>query len=446
MTYDDAIRFLYGLQLFGANFGLERTRRLAALAGNPQEKLRFIHVAGTNGKGSVCALLEAIYRTSGLRTGLFTSPHLVHFGERFQVNRSLPAEADIVRLVDRMRSQLEEGSRRGWWQPAEVADTATGLGHPTFFEVVTVMALSYFAEQDCELVLWETGLGGRLDATNIVNPLAGVITNVALEHAAVLGNTTTKIAAEKSGIIKPGRPVVTAATDPDALRVIREVAASRRASLREVHDVHSETIEGAHLQGYQRVNALTALAVVEELRPVLPVTSSQLAEGLRAFRWPGRMQEAVRSGTRFLIDGAHNPAGLRALQETLLHAGDADPRPVIFGTLADKDISGVLNALAPLASWIIFVAVQTPRSARPDELRRRLAESHPELPVVVCGSLGEALSRVTGEPAVLITGSLYLVGEAIELLGQGSDAGQPAERGLNDWTMPAASAAQNEKR
>ncbi|HSH14949.1 MAG TPA: bifunctional folylpolyglutamate synthase/dihydrofolate synthase, partial [Verrucomicrobiae bacterium] len=128
MTYDDAIRFLYGLQLFGANFGLERTRRLAALAGNPQEKLRFIHVAGTNGKGSVCALLEAIYRTSGLRTGLFTSPHLVHFGERFQVNRRLPAEADIVRLVDQMRSQLEEGSRRGWWQPAEVADTATGLG------------------------------------------------------------------------------------------------------------------------------------------------------------------------------------------------------------------------------------------------------------------------------------------------------------------------------
>lgn len=443
MNYDDAIRFLYGLQLFGANFGLERTRRLAGLAGNPHERLRFIHVAGTNGKGSVCALLEAIYRAGGLRTGLFTSPHLVHFGERFQVNRRLPAEADIVRLVERMRELLKEGSRRGWWQPADVADAATGLGHPTFFEVVTVMALSYFAEQRCELVLWETGLGGRLDATNIVDPLASVITNVALEHAAVLGNTTTKIAAEKSGIIKPHRLVVTAATDPDALRVIREVAASRRASLREVHDVHSETIEGAHLQGYLRANALTALALVEELQPVLPVTPAQLAEGLRTFHWPGRMQEVVHSGTRFLVDGAHNPAGLRALRETLLATGRAEPCPVIFGTLADKDTGAVLKTLVPLASRIVFVTLQTPRSAKPEDLRRWLAESHPELTVAVCDSLNEALPLVEGEPAVLVTGSLYLVGEAIELLGQGSDAGLPAERGLNDWTVTAA---QNEKR
>jgi dihydrofolate synthase / folylpolyglutamate synthase len=448
MTYDDAIRFLYGLQLFGANFGLERTRRLAALAGNPHERLRFIHVAGTNGKGSVCGLLEAIYRASGLRTGLFTSPHLVHFGERFQSNRKLPAEAEIVQLVERMRDQLAAGSRRGWWQPADVADAATGLGHPTFFEVVTVMALSYFAEQNCELVLWETGLGGRLDATNIVNPLASVITNVAVEHAAVLGNTTTKIAAEKSGIIKSGVPVVTAATDPGALRVIREVAASRGAKVREVRDGNEQSgmVDLVHLRGYQRINALTALAVVEALQPLLPVTSAQLAEGLRTFRWPGRMQEVLHDGTHFLIDGAHNPAGLRALRETLLATGRPEPRPVIFGTLTDKDIAGVLNALAPLASRIIFVAVQTPRSARPEDLRGRLAESHPELPVAGCDSLKDALSLVAGEPAVLVTGSLYLVGEAIELLGQGSDAGPPAERGLNDWTSSAAPVAQNEKR
>lgn len=440
MTYDDAIRFLCGLQLFGANFGLERTRRLAGLAGNPHERLRFIHVAGTNGKGSVCALLEAIYRASGLRTGLFTSPHLVHFGERFQINRKLPAETEVVGLIDLMRELLAAGSRRGWWQPAQVQDAEAGLGHPTFFEVVTVMALHYFAEQGCEIVLWETGLGGRLDATNIVHPLASVITNVALEHTAVLGNTTAKIAAEKSGIIKPGRPVVTAATDPEALRVIRAVAASRRAKLREVQDVSSEAIEGAHLPGYRRANALTALAVVAELQSVFPVAPAQIAEGLRTFYWPGRMQEVSRDGTRFLIDGAHNPAGLRALRETLLATGRAEPRPVIFGTLTDKDVAGVLAALAPLASRIIFVAVQTPRSAKPDDLRRRLAAAHPGLPVAGCDSLREALSLVAGEPAVLVTGSLYLVGEAIELLGQGSHAGPPAERGLNDWTAPAAPA------
>src|SRR5688572_30712400 len=167
MTYPDAIKFLYDLQLFGAKFGLENTFKLAALAGNPQEKLRFIHVAGTNGKGSTCAMLESIYRAAGLRVGLFTSPHLVSFAERIQVNRQVASESDIVRLVAAVQPLLKQF-------PA--------AAHPTFFEVVTVMALKYFGEQKCDLVIWETGMGGRLDATNIVTPLASVITNVALDH------------------------------------------------------------------------------------------------------------------------------------------------------------------------------------------------------------------------------------------------------------------------
>src|SRR5262245_34200588 len=222
MTYPDAIQFLYDLRLFGTKLGLENTRRLAALAGNPHEQLRFIHVAGTNGKGSTCAMLESIYRASGLRVGLFTSPHLVSFAERIQVNRRLIPEADIARLTDQPASLVKPG-----WGEREIRSRA----HPTFFEVVTLMALLYCAEQQCDLIIWETGLGGRLDATNIVTPLASVITNVQWDHQHWLGDSLAKIAAEKAGIIKPGVPVITATDEPEALAVIEATAKAQSAPL-----------------------------------------------------------------------------------------------------------------------------------------------------------------------------------------------------------------------
>src|SRR5256885_8785140 len=209
MTYSDAIQFLYDLRLFGLKLGLENTFKLAALAGDPQRGLRFIHVAGTNGKGSTCAMLESIYRAAGLRVGLFTSPHLVAFAERIQVNRKLISERAVVRLVLEMQRLLKEFPKEE---------------HPTFFEVVTVMALRHFAAQKCDLVIWETGLGGRLDATNIVTPLASVITNIEHDHQEWLGETLASIAAEKAGIIKPGIPVITATDAPEALEAIEQTA------------------------------------------------------------------------------------------------------------------------------------------------------------------------------------------------------------------------------
>src|SRR5712672_1022394 len=206
MTYDEAIRFLYDLRWFGAKFGLANTIKLASLAGNPQDNLRFIHVAGTNGKGSTCAMLESIYRTAGFRVGLFTSPHLVAFGERIQVNREIISEDEVVRLVSELKPLLA---------------TFSTDEHPTFFEVVTVMALLYFVERKCDLVIWETGLGGRLDATNIVQPLASVITNVHYDHQQWLGEKLSSIAFEKAGIIKPGIPAITATVEPEALEVIQ---------------------------------------------------------------------------------------------------------------------------------------------------------------------------------------------------------------------------------
>src|SRR6266487_3702447 len=209
MTYPEAIQFLYGLRWFGLKLGLENTFKLAALAGNPQDRLRFIHVAGTNGKGSTCAMLESICRAAGLRTGLFTSPHLVSFAERIQVDRQPISQQEVVRLVEELRPLLK---------------TFPSLAHPTFFEVVTIMALRYFAEAQCDIVIWETGLGGRLDATNIVTPLASVITSIALDHEKWLGSTLREIAREKAGIIKPGVPVITSAAPGNGLEEIQQTA------------------------------------------------------------------------------------------------------------------------------------------------------------------------------------------------------------------------------
>src|SRR2546423_720075 len=258
MTYPEAIQFLYDLRWFGLKLGLDNTFRLAALAGNPQQRLRFIHVAGTNGKGSTCAMLESIYRAAGLNTGLFTSPHLVSFCERIQVNRIPVSEGEVARLVAEMQRLLKHFS----------ADA-----HPTFFEVVTVMALRYFEAQRCDLVIWETGLGGRLDATNIVTPLASVITNVQYDHQQWLGDSLDKIAFEKAGIIKPGVPVISAADAPTAMETIRRVAQSRQAPLLLVTDRQSRALQHVPLPllgDHQRLNDAVAVDHVQAFRGLIP--------------------------------------------------------------------------------------------------------------------------------------------------------------------------------
>ena len=445
MTYAEAIQFLYGLRLFGAKFGLENTFKLAALAGNPQNQLRFIHVAGTNGKGSTCAMLESIYRAAGLRTGLFTSPHLVSIRERIQVNRQLVFENDIIRLVEEIRPLLKQF-------PAD--------HHPTFFEVVTVMALKFFAEQKCGLVIWETGLGGRLDATNIVTPLASVITNIAFDHEQWLGDTLAKIAAEKAGIIKPGVPVITAADEPEALGVIEKTARERKApfvkiNFQEGRRVHPSQcyggqvavpnqdqsgsparqpsqVEDLPLPGeHQKINAALALATVEVLQDKIPVDNEAVQAGLSKVNWPGRMQLIIRpSGQKLLLDGAHNVAGATALRRTLEKDFAANPRTLVLGMLKDKDWRHICEILAPLAKRIFTVPVASERSADANELAAACRAVNPTADIAACGSLREAMEKADDGFAV-ITGSLYLVGEALELLGLSPAHG--GERALNEW-------------
>ncbi len=431
MTYAEAIQFLYGLRLFGAKFGLENTLKLAALAGHPQDRLRFIHVAGTNGKGSTCAMLESIYRAAGLRTGLFTSPHLVSFRERIQVNRQLVSENEVVRLVGEIQPLLGQF-------PAG--------HHPTFFEVVTVMALKYFTGQKCDLVIWETGLGGRLDATNIVMPLASVITNIALDHEQWLGDTLGEIAAEKAGIIKPGAPVVTAADEPEALAVIKETARAKNAPLIKVGQTsslspskktkNSETgrmpvlpLPGDH----QKINAALALATVEVLQKQIPVTDGEICEGLASVNWPGRLQLIQRpNGQKILLDGAHNVAGAKVLRAALEKNFQFPGHTLILGVFQDKDWRHICETLATLAARIFTVPVSSERSADARELAAACRAANPAAGSAACGSLREALEKTAGDDFVVITGSLYLVGEALELAGLSPANG--GERALNEWT------------
>ncbi len=419
MTYSEAIEFLYGLRLFGAKFGLENTFRLAALAGNPQDKLRFIHVAGTNGKGSTCAMLESIYRHAGLRVGLFTSPHLVKFGERIQINRQLLNEADTVRLVEEMQPLLAQF-------PQEQ--------HPTFFEVVTVMALRHFAEHDCDLVIWETGLGGRLDATNIITPLASVITNIGLDHQQWLGDTLLKIAAEKAGIIKPGVPVLTATDAPDALGLIETKAREMDASLVVVGLSQLLTFNfRLSLPGdHQRVNAALALATVEALQEKIPINTDAIQRGLANVHWPGRLQVVKTSGGRtFLLDGAHNPPGCEALGRALAQLYPNERPALLLGMLADKDCVPMCARLAPMAGRICLVPVASVRTARPGELMPHCRAANPSAEISVCASVRDAVSLLADRRFVVVTGSLYLVGEVMELLGVSVSSRD--ERGLNEW-------------
>ncbi|HRI16636.1 MAG TPA: folylpolyglutamate synthase/dihydrofolate synthase family protein [Verrucomicrobiota bacterium] len=426
MTYSEALEYLYSLRLFGFRPGLDTTLRLAAAAGNPQQRLQFIHVAGTNGKGSVCALLESVYRRSGRRVGLYTSPHLVRFGERLQVNREPIADDQLARHV------------------AELAEVVAKLPDltPTFFEFTTVLALRYFAEQKLDLVVWEAGLGGRLDATNIVEPLASVITNIGLDHTEVLGPTLAAIAAEKAGVIKPGVPILTATSDTDAEAIIRYKARELDSPylLIDPGDVAAFRLEVGLRGEHQRVNGALAAATVRLLRAIVPVADEALREGLAAAQWPGRLQVVKRGLQTLILDGAHNLEGARALRAALPALVGSTRPTLIVGMLADKDYAEMLREWVPLAGRVITTPVASHRTVSAETLRAAAVATGAGRPVKAAASLVEALQASAHDSVVVIAGSLYLVGEALERLALSPTKGTE-ERALNEWRADGTTSA-----
>jgi dihydrofolate synthase/folylpolyglutamate synthase len=409
VKYTDAVNWLYHSELHGIKLGLGNITRLVEELGikltGPGAPL-FIHVAGTNGKGSVCAFLDAICRAAGKRTGLFTSPHLLTFRERIRINGEMIGEAETARCLTMIRQLSVD-----WKHP------------PTFFEITTALALRSFVENKAEIVILETGMGGRLDATNVVTPVVSVITPIYLDHQQWLGNTLKEIAFEKAGIIKPDVPVVSAWQREEVLQVLRHVAKQQNST---IHVVVTPIglvkigLVGAH----QRWNAALALHALDAAG--LHFSDDAIIKGLKDVLWPGRFQIV---GDRIVLDGAHNHGAARQLAETWREVyGDARPT-LILGSLKDKDTKGMCEALAPIAARVLTVPVRSQRSATAEELRETLWEVAPqvECAVAVDCRTAIAIARAFKDEKILIAGSLYLIGEALSCL-RGSDAPEEGEQ------------------
>ncbi|MGA3170074.1 MAG: folylpolyglutamate synthase/dihydrofolate synthase family protein [Chthoniobacteraceae bacterium] len=391
MTYAEALAWLYGTQNYGIKLGLDRVRTFLSDLGW-EGGGRWLHVAGTNGKGSVCAMLDSICRAAGMRTGLYTSPHLVTFRERIRMNGEMAPEERIAEELTRIRAVCERSE-----------------SHPTFFEITTALALLLFQRAGMDVVALETGMGGRLDATNLVQPAVAVITSVGLDHTQYLGGTLAEIAFEKAGIIKPGVPVVTGPLPEEAAVVVRKIAAERGAALTQVSEPvwdYAVSLKGAH----QRVNAAMALRALEAAG--MQIAPEHLAEGLRTVSWPARFQD---TGRGFVLDGAHNPDAARRLAQTWRGEYGDRRAEVILGIVRDKDARGICAELAAIAEKFTIVPVRSPR-AGPVEAVLEIARSF--RPSRECATLDEAIATTPrGQIPGLITGSFFLMGEALVALG-----------------------------
>jgi dihydrofolate synthase / folylpolyglutamate synthase len=425
MNYQDAWSFLDRLQFFKIKLGLVSMNLFLETLNNPHHAVPFIHIAGTNGKGSVAATLHAILSAAGYRVGLYTSPHLSSVRERFRINEDFIPEEDFAR------------------QAGRIVDILNGR-QITYFEFATALAMLWFADRRVDLAILEVGLGGRLDATNVVTPMVSVITNVSMDHEQYLGSTIRQIAAEKAGIIKPGVPVVAGIKDKDALAVIAEAAegsnsplyllgrdfSGTRLSAGDWHWTYNgiETpgrytglplkIKGEH----QVDNAALALAALETVAVRFGVDEIHIRRGLENVRWPGRLEDFWIGGenpVHVLLDGAHNPDGARSLKNALLNDFGYDRLFLVWGSMADKDIRGTLLEIAPLARRIIFTRAEAERSARPDDMVRLLPEqlrSRASCTASVPEAIELAGNMCGPDDMLCIAGSLYLVGRARQLL------------------------------
>jgi dihydrofolate synthase/folylpolyglutamate synthase len=416
-----ALDYLFSLETLGIKLGLDNIRRLLADLDRPDLAFHSVVIAGTNGKGSVAAMLERALRAAGWRTGRYTSPHLIALNERFAVDGRAVGDDALRESAARMR------------EAAERMDPP-----PTFFEATTAMACDLFRSSGVDVAVMEVGLGGRLDATNALEPVATAITSIDFDHQSLLGSTLQEIAAEKAGIIKPGIPVVLAPNPAAVETVVSAAAAAKRAPL--THAAEAADVAAAFAGGrltlrietprakygplelglrgrHQLTNALTMVRLAEVLDDVtaLGVPVSAIESGLRDVEWPARLQMATWQGTPVLVDAAHNPSGARALAEYVREVHGQ--LPFVFAAMGDKDIAGILEPLVPVMSALILTTPRTPRAASIDELDTIAAKVAPGVPRAHAARPIDALDAAAraGE-TIAVAGSLYLAGEVLAAL------------------------------
>ena len=420
MLYPDSVEFLYSLgnEIKSVKFGLESVRSVLDALGNPQDAPRIVHVAGTNGKGSTCAMIESALRLHGYRTALYTSPHLVEPTERIciaGVPVTREAFADAFRQVHECNEHLIAAGQLEH--------------HTTYFETVTAMGFLLMRSANVEVAVVEVGLGGRLDATNVVHPALTVITPVDFDHEQFLGNSLDSIAFEKAGILKPGVPAIFAAQRPEAQSVLDHRAAELGVEVIRTseYDVTKLTVsprgsefltkrtQPMHIRcplagAHQVENALAAVAALEQLQ----IPAEAIESGIAATRWPGRL-EVIGQNPEILLDGAHNPAGARALAAHLRQFYAGRRLRLFYGAMRDKSVQEITEILFPLADEVILTTLTSPRAVRPDALLR--TSDHRNMSVAESAADALALARATDpDDVAVITGSLYLVGEIESLL------------------------------
>ena len=451
MSYEQAVAQLMALghELHHApsrKFDLAHMRVLLSTLGNPERRFAAVLIAGTNGKGSTAATLESILRAAGHRSGLYTSPHLIRVNERIRVGGEEIPDSDFARVHERVE------------QAAQKLVAAGDLpGHPSFFEMLTAMAFEHFARAGVELAVLEVGMGGRLDATNVVEPRLSVITDIALDHQKFLGATIPEIAREKAGIIRPGGVVITLPQHPEANDVLGNTILERHARTVSAAEyvppvspgasaslLHSEpaaageealpfenrykldvlgeqiTVASALPGRHQLRNTALAIAAAVELNAQgFKVTAADVERGIRATRWPGRLQiiPAAKGAPEFLLDSAHNPAGAWSLRASLSERYEGRPFTLVFGVMRDKSIAEMAEILFPLAQHVIATQPSNPRSASPEEIRAAAVRTGAE--VLAEPAVAQALARarsLAGERGiVVICGSIYLIGEVLGL-------------------------------
>ncbi|MBP2639768.1 MAG: fpgS [Firmicutes bacterium] len=425
MNYDQSLDYLETLATFGIKPGLTRIEKLLDLMGQPQLRYRTIHVTGTNGKGSTTAMLAAILKAAGIKTGMYTSPHLVSYTERFLIDGQSASEGEFAAALTETAHYVD-------------AMVAEGEDQPTEFEVLTAAAFHYFAQKGVEWAVIEVGLGGLLDSTNVIIPQASVITNVMLDHTDRCGTTVKEIAFHKAGIIKPGVPVITAATE-EALDVMIEKAAECRSPIYQkgldfqavrlgnqgmMQIIHvaapgfefSEVVKLPLIGVYQVENCANAVMTALCLRKNEPrITNSAIHAGLQNVVWFGRA-EVLKKDPVIIIDGAHNPAGAKALRDTLNSVFPGRPITFLFGVLRDKDRHGIIKELISPLDAVVVVSPLSPRAMPATELAPEISASHIEIADTIAEGLERAGILAGADGVVCAAGSLYLIGVVRSLI------------------------------